>query len=680
MCPLIKFLRSRNPLHTSEVNDDSSVFCTYTGMRSMKCAARSQWICLTVLCTSLFFGFVHSGLAGELPHNCKTPPSFDSAIRSGASAAAYDALGAWFADKNDLACALAAFGEAVKTEPKSAEAHFNYGVALIRAEKLVQAEQQFRVALQAQPGLEPAHAALGSVLLDLGKANEAEAEFRRVVQADPRSAFGLDHLAQALSAERRYDAAIRYWNEALALQPESAELQLSVATATYDDAVAKQDMGIPGAHDSGTKEAIRLLSELTKSNPGMKAAHFTLGNIFARESRFREAADEYAIAVRLDSQDTEALLAEVKALDTVSAYQEALAPALEYVRRKAADPQGHLLLGAVYRGLGEYMKAEPELARAVASNPSDFQSEYQLGFVEARLDRPQEALAHLKKAVQLRPDDSSAQFQLSSVLRTLGDRKEALQVTEGFKKAKEQEFKVSQLAAQGNKANQFLQSGHPEQAAEVYRQMLQLEPGNAHTQYNLALALEAANDEKGALAALERAAELDRKMALARAELGRIYLGNEDVALAKKYLEEAIALDPQLVSALGNLGVIYARQGNAPRAEALFRQAIEDDSTYAQGHLNLGLMLAQQQHYADAEPELQRALSLSPNDPRTLSALGKVQCRLGKGQDGITLLEKVASLQPNSAAAHLDLAIAASRRIRLEACSCRGGYCRTSRS
>lgn len=624
----------------------------------MKCDARAPRACLTLRCIVLVFLCSVFAIASELPAACKAPAGFDAKIDAGASASAYDALGAWFAGHSQLECALAAFQAAVNAEPHSAEAHYDYGVALAQIEKLPQAAEQFRLALKASPNLQPAHAALGSVLLDEGKAAEAEPEFREVLQTDLKSVVALDHLAQALSSERRYDAAIRYWTEALTVQPDSAEIKLSIATSMYEDAVAKQQMGVPGAHDTGTREAIRQLSELIQSNPGMKSAHFTLGNIFAREARFREAADEYAAAVKLDPEDNEALLAEVKALDTVSAYQEALAPAREYVDKKVSDPEGHLLLGAVYRGLGEYAKAQPELAHAVAGNPQDFQSQYQLGFVLARLDKPQEALSHLKKAVQLKPDDSSAQFQLSAVLRTLGDTAHAAEIAEGFKKAKEQEFKVSQLAAQGNKANQYLESGHPDQAADVYRQMLELEPRNAHTEYNLALALEAAHDATGAEKALRNAAELDPTMALARAELGRIYLERAEMASAKKLLEEAVALDPQLVSALGNLGVIYAQEGQMAKAQAVLRQALEDDADYAQGHLNLGLILAQQQRYADAEPELRRALALAPKDPRTMSALGKVECRLGKSQDGIDLLERVAASDPNSAAAHLDLAIA----------------------
>ena len=49
-----------------------------------------------------------------------------------------------------------------------------------------------------------------------------------------------------------------------------------------------------------------------------------------------------------------ALAAEVKALVDATAYTDALAPAREYVRQKPDDSSGHVLLGMVYRGLGDY--------------------------------------------------------------------------------------------------------------------------------------------------------------------------------------------------------------------------------------------------------------------------------------------------------------------------------------
>src|SRR5207253_6601990 len=121
------------------------------------------------------------------------------------------------------------------------------------------------------------------------------------------------------------------------------------------------------------------------------AAHFTLANIYANEKRYREAADEYQQVTRRNPTDTVALLAQVKALVNVSAFTEARAPAEDYVRKKPDDVSGHVLLGLVYRGLGDYAKAQPELELGAAGEPEDFDAQYQLGIDMAKSGIPEQA-------------------------------------------------------------------------------------------------------------------------------------------------------------------------------------------------------------------------------------------------------------------------------------------------
>ena len=88
----------------------------------------------------------------------------------------YDAIGAWFAEKDDLRCAAAAFEQALRLEPRSAEAHFDLGLVRQRQDQPAVAANEFRLALESDPGLLQARCALGSVLVD---PSEAEAEFRK---------------------------------------------------------------------------------------------------------------------------------------------------------------------------------------------------------------------------------------------------------------------------------------------------------------------------------------------------------------------------------------------------------------------------------------------------------------------------------------------------------------------
>jgi tetratricopeptide (TPR) repeat protein len=598
----------------------------------------------------------------QLPPSCKPPASASNAPAGTPPARVYDAVGVWFAQKGDFKCSVAAFDQALRIEPHSAEAHFDLGLVRERQQQNDAAVREFQLALQDDPALLQARCALGSVLPDPAA---AETEFRKALAANPQLVCALDGLAQVLLSGGRYDAALDYWRQAVRLQPDAPDLQLALATATYKAAKARQGDGLPPVEGSTVADAIRLFTELLRKHPGMTAAHFTLGNLYANEQRFREAADEYRVVVRQQPANTVALAAEVKVLVDASAYTEALAPAREYVRQKPDDSSGHVLLGMVYRGLGDYAKAEPELSLGAAKAPDDFEARYQLGFVLAKLGKPEQALPQLRKAVALNRGDKSAQFQLAAVLRALGQNQEAQKIVEQFRKTTDVEFRNSQLTSDGIKANDLLQAGKAAEAAQIYRHMLEENPNSPWTAYNLALALEAMQDEKGAEDALRRGIGIDPKLAKIRAELGQLKLDEGDMDSAQQWLQSALDLEPQLVDARGNLAMIYARKGELATATKFLQQALEDDPQYAEGHLHLGLILARQGKLPAAERELDKAVALAPQDPNTLSMVGKAREQMGKRSEGIVLLRKVVALRPDLAAAHLDLALALADRYDL---------------
>ena len=104
------------------------------------------------------------------------------------------------------------------------------------------------------------------------------------------------------------------------------------------------------------------------------------------------------------------------------------------------------------------------------------------------MGKPDQALPQLQKAFALKPGDRSAQYQLVAVLRSLGRTQESTQIVEQLRKEQGEESLNSQLASEGTKANDLLQSGKPADAAQIYRHMLEENPDSAQTAYNLALA------------------------------------------------------------------------------------------------------------------------------------------------------------------------------------------------
>lgn len=93
---------------------------------------------------------------------------------------------------------------------------------------------------------------------------------------------------------------------------------------------------------------------------------------------------------------------------------------------------------------------------------------------------------------------------------------------------------------------------------------------------------------------------------------------------AIKHFQKAISDYPKFVSAHDALGLAYLDQ-NDPRAQSEFEAAAKLDDKFPGSFLNLGLLALSNKSFKEAESALEKAASLTPEDPRTLSALAFAQ-------------------------------------------------------
>src|SRR5439155_17897668 len=374
---------------------------------------------------------------------------------------AYDALGAYFGKRQQLSCAIAAFEAAVQQDPNSWEARFNLPLALLQKHDAVRAARELRVAVRIKPDDPLGHIALGEALGELGQNEAAIEEFKLALKSDPKSVPALDGLAKALIAQKRYSAAIAYLKDAPA------------------DPVLQDDLAVAYSSSGDVAEAVKLLAQLVRQDPSSADRHARLGLAYTQESQFRQAVDEFREALRLDSDNDVTRLSYVKALIVLAEFQTALPEIQNYFRRKPHNFDALYLMGVVDRGLGNYTAAKDVLSQAVVLDPNHYDARYNLGFVLAKLGRPQEALVHLEKAVHLNPSSSEARFQLAAVLRSLGQEQRAREELEGFQKKKEQSVKENIAGTKVNQANEYFQTGEFQRAADLYREALAEDPGNA---------------------------------------------------------------------------------------------------------------------------------------------------------------------------------------------------------
>src|SRR5258708_14274682 len=155
-----------------------------------------------------------------------------------------------------------------------------------------------------------------------------------------------------------------------------------------------------------------------------------------------------------------------------------------------------------------------------------------------------------------------------------------------------------------------------------YRNALELEPNDAATHYNLALALKSKGESREALKEFQAALKLRSKWAEAHYGIGAVWYDLQDQDAAVKELRTAEALDP----------------------------------LNAATHRLLARILAQQNNLADAEHELKLALRLKPS-AETQVDLGVVEGQLGNLNEAAAQFRHATRLDSRIAAAHLMLRI-----------------------
>jgi Flp pilus assembly protein TadD len=157
------------------------------------------------------------------------------------------------------------------------------------------------------------------------------------------------------------------------------------------------------------------------------------------------------------------------------------------------------------------------------------------------------------------------------------------------------------------------QTGKFDVAAEVIGRAVQLAPRDASMHNSLGAALEAQGKLDDAAASLRRALELEPGLAVAHYNLGNVCRGRGHFDEAIACYRRALDLRPGYAEAYNNLGVALNSLGHESEAAQWYRRALDVQPNYAEAHTNLGLALYNAGNLVDAAWHYRRAIELRPD-------------------------------------------------------------------
>jgi predicted O-linked N-acetylglucosamine transferase (SPINDLY family) len=184
--------------------------------------------------------------------------------------------------------------------------------------------------------------------------------------------------------------------------------------------------------------------------------------------------------------------------------------------------------------------------------------------------------------------------------------------------------RVSALLSQGL---DHQKAGRLEQAYEIYRQALSLDP---------------------------RQADCHFQMGVLTAQVAR-----HDLAL--EHFKAALKLRPQAAKYHLNMGLALDGLGRYDEAVASYREALRLEANYSQAHNNLANTLGRLGRLDEAETHYRAALRLNPNTPEFHNNLGHTLNCLGRSEEAAASCRRALELRPNYPAAlnNFGLAMAA---------------------
>jgi tetratricopeptide (TPR) repeat protein len=195
-------------------------------------------------------------------------------------------------------------------------------------------------------------------------------------------------------------------------------------------------------------------------------------------------------------------------------------------------------------------------------------------------------------------------------------------------------------------ALQNQRAGRLQEAAALYRQVLDRQPAHAGAWHCLGILAHQTGDHDRAIAWIEQAISLQPGDALAYSNLGEAYraAGRQKEALAA--CRHALALQPRLAEAHHHLGSVLRDRGQWDEATDSYRRALQIRAEFPEAWSDLGSAYAARDRFPEAVDAYRESLRSRPRSPETLNNLGLALRKTGRGEEAIAAYREALRLRP----------------------------------
>ena len=452
--------------------------------------------------------------------------------------------------------------------------------------------------------------------------------------------------------------------------------------STKDNRNARIPNWVPQPPDIQHVEAQRLLAVVNAAQKRLIDAHKdatawgVLGNIYFVHGWEVAAAKCYRSAVEIAPNEFRWLYylgMTTYKTDPKTAVQ-AFAKAIEL------DPQyapAHIYRAAALRNLGDLAQAKVHLETANALDARNPFASLWLGELAFAAQQFAAARSHLQQALKLNPEQSEAHAVMAQVTMVLGETDTATAHAQASRKrTKYTELRdplwwdVLKLGVTAQRyaerGNRYLQQGDFKRAVNELEVAISGLDKDSHLWLNYGIALLLNKQYREAAAVLENTlvvirdnekttgntTEIADLKVQSHYNLGLAYYHRGRIEKAIAAYQKAIELEPNFADAYGGLGVIYWRTGNLDDAIRHCQKAIKIAPENIEFHQNLTRIYWQKGRYDAAAVGYRIILELNPSDENALHHLGLILLSKAEYDEAVSCFQEVLKFNPDNALTH----------------------------
>jgi tetratricopeptide (TPR) repeat protein len=368
-----------------------------------------------------------------------------------------------------------------------------------------------------------------------------------------------------------------------------------VAAAVPDDPA---QAGKALVQDGRPDLAVPLFEEALRLQPGSAETEHNLGVALARLGKLEEAIARFQESLRLqpDYPDAHGNLA-LACLQT-GRTDAAIDSLRQLVGLRPGSAEAHHQLGNALRQQGSLEDSVASYREAVRLNPRFADAFHALGLALARLGRWTEAEGAYRETLQLKPDHPDARNNLGIALQETGKLDEAVTLfREALRGRPESAVTLNNLGVALAAQNKI------KEATAVYEDGLRLEPDYVEVHNNLGNALREDGRLDEAVAHYQQALRLRPDYAEAYNNLGNALRDAGDLDGAAAHFLKALRINTGYAEPYNNLGITRLHQGRLADALLCYEQALQLKADYTDAHKNRALAWLAAGDYENGWPE-----------------------------------------------------------------------------